>query len=593
MSEENQTQVAHDSASKGDGVLGIFLSYKSRMAKYAQQIRSRIEYHGGNIKGKTNIQVYVADQVIKPGTPWRQDILKSLRSSDLLILLYTGDDERFDWSFYETGFFEGATDQHRGHTGTPERPIKKGLIVLHDHETQPPDPLSHWQSISINSTDTGSITAGHKPEGNVVSFVRDLLRPYNPAILEEENRKHLQEVIDALIDPFRPRALLVHQARFLKEITISLKQEAIDTVVKTTGIPDDADVVGSAECMKLFGLRQTRVKWARLKDRVRALDETMPVAAASYWMSYLNDLVRHVASWPDEIVSTGLPLVRFPSEEETVYRPCLAEMQGKGDTYWFNVAFIDLPRELDPPAGEFGTVSQLLTIARMLRFGVLLPLRTALSERKGAAELVAALRHGMSALRTVYVESVSRGLRKPEDVTGLFPDSRVQERVQSIIRDWVSQYANLETAAVGTGAVSAVDVEEARRMRGAAAESAGGQDVADVSGVQTNNSEPSAQAHQKSFHKHITSAKAVVGEMLRLNLRFYYLASREFHEKLEAMVKKEDPQELATLMGLYSDRPLTRQQANPGADAPKKTERSCEAARGSRERAAPDLDRRE
>jgi hypothetical protein len=78
-------------------MLKIFLSYSKHDRKIAGQLKKYFEEHD-------IIQCFVAHDDIPPGSPWEQEILKELESSDFFMPLQTINLENSYWCQQEAGF---------------------------------------------------------------------------------------------------------------------------------------------------------------------------------------------------------------------------------------------------------------------------------------------------------------------------------------------------------------------------------------------------------------------------------------------------------------------------------------------------------
>jgi hypothetical protein len=167
------------------------------------------------------------------------------------------------------------------------------------------------------------------------------------------------------------------------------------------------------------------------------------------WAGALAALMRDIAYSDRDLPSTGLPLYRqrAGSGRSQVYRPAIRTFRRKQDVVSYTVVFTDLPVETTAePTGAATSLGQALTVARMLRWGVLKDLDDrilALLARRPKApagdgawqEQVAAEIHRFLGQKlTVLVEARNRGYRR-EEVLSYFEGQRKQE-LDGILFKW-------------------------------------------------------------------------------------------------------------------------------------------------------------
>jgi hypothetical protein len=187
--------------------LSIFLSCRKEDESAAVAIRDQLLFNGKD-------RVHVAVSGVSPkGLDYRAKTLQDIAVAHKLILLYTDPHQEWDACFYESGFFDGRI--------FPDS--KRRLIVLHDEECVPPDPLGHLQAVKISRKDMEPLR----------QFLREIfaeepspgVEPINPDLMEprfDHNRKILE---DAIID-----AIIGSQEKFevyAKEIRVVIPFEAL------------------------------------------------------------------------------------------------------------------------------------------------------------------------------------------------------------------------------------------------------------------------------------------------------------------------------------------------------------------------------
>ena len=125
--------------------LRIFLSHKSTDSKECLDFKEKLE----GIATTERLNFHLAGY--EPGIEFAPDIYESLDGSDWLMLVYTNQNLRWDWSLFECGYFFGkhGTDEfHR-------------IVVLHDSKIKPytdiPKPLTTLHSVCVDYDETSLV----------------------------------------------------------------------------------------------------------------------------------------------------------------------------------------------------------------------------------------------------------------------------------------------------------------------------------------------------------------------------------------------------------------------------------------------------
>ena len=120
---------------RAPGVRHVFISHKAKDELAAEAIRKALKMRGGN-----SLEIFVSER-IKAGSQWSEEIWKSLKRADWLLLLYTDPSQEWDWCLFEAGFFAGAVEnllgrkvdfkESRCHANAPNR--INGTTAYHSH----------------------------------------------------------------------------------------------------------------------------------------------------------------------------------------------------------------------------------------------------------------------------------------------------------------------------------------------------------------------------------------------------------------------------------------------------------------------------
>jgi hypothetical protein len=387
--------------------------------------------------GNPNLKVFVSS-ALPWGEEWDRAVHEAAQQADWLILLYTDPSVAWDWCLYETGYFAA----HKDKTVPPKK-----LVVLHSPGVDVPGPLSRWQSYAAT-------------EERMTAFLgqvyleppRTGARPINPTFKPGTGLFR-----DVLLTFLNALGTLPTSERQLKEIVV----ETPDGKQVDGAVPEGARVIGDSASLEIFGMRQREEGWTwaqfmeRLSRGPRGTD-----GPAAEWGRRLGEKIFHAAT--GEPFSPGLPMLRSlagraedPEDaigmtKVPVYRPALAEFGRRANgKRWFRVLFVEPPPEVEIyPTRELGAASHLLTLSRMIRWGVLEKYEDRVRElaRRGSGpeECRPLMQKLLRKLRTVMIESRNRGIEHDDDVTSAFDREEDRQASLRIIADWVQCQRQLE-----------------------------------------------------------------------------------------------------------------------------------------------------
>lgn len=110
----------------------VFLSYASKDAALASEIRNLLHQHG--------INCFMAQKDIHIGRFWEKEILESLRSAKIAVILLTPNSKDSKWVMCEAGAFWAL-----------EKPIVPALLFVEPESL--PEPISKCQGKKIETTE--------------------------------------------------------------------------------------------------------------------------------------------------------------------------------------------------------------------------------------------------------------------------------------------------------------------------------------------------------------------------------------------------------------------------------------------------------
>ncbi|HYH68584.1 MAG TPA: hypothetical protein VD866_28080 [Urbifossiella sp.] len=404
--------------------VNLFISHKAEDAKSAREIAHKLTF-----LGRERLNVFVVEE--EPfSTGYWDHTRRQLVQADILVLLYTDPHQEWDAWLYESGFFDGRLWPNNA----------KRLFVLHAEEVNLRAPLAYFDSVEVSRT---------KRE-DLERFLRQVfeepprhgVEPINPLLMHEDNATFRNPLEDAIINAVCGSC--EHRV-FAREVRVEVGMSALEGA-RDHEVPALARVFGDAPTMGLFGLRErpNGYPWNEFYQGMDGVSDN-----TSDWAGSLAALMRDIAFSDRDLPSTGLPLYRQrdASGQSRVYRPAIRLFRLKQDVASFTVMFTDLPVETTAERpGAATSLAQALTVARMLRWGVLQDLddrilklitrRPKAIEGDGPwQEQVAAEVHRFLGQKlTVMVEARNRGYRR-EEMLGYFQGPQ-KEELDAVLFKW-------------------------------------------------------------------------------------------------------------------------------------------------------------
>jgi hypothetical protein len=429
----SQTATRDVSTVGTNDIVRVFLSHKAEDAKAAIEIQSHLL-----VLGRGRLEVFVTEQVPFGGE--YRDTLRHLALADKLILLYTDPHQIWDACLYESGFFDG-----RLFPDTTRR-----LIVLHDEDIKPPAPLNGFHSVAVSQEQRDPLR--HFIHEIFAEEPRPGVSPIYPDLMKDEFAQYRKGLEDAIIKAVSgPQEVKV----FAREIRIEVPAAALEKA-KDTEVPREARVFADALSFQLFALSDNPrgYSWDEFYQSMDSVSDN-----TGDWVGALAHLMRGIALSSKSFPSTGLPLYRYSAGRlAQVYRPAIRSFRRKKDLLSFEVLFTDLPAEtIEEQPGAATALAQALTVARMLRWGVLKHLenrvrdlnldrqRGRLSGEEWSDAIGQEIHRFLEKKLTVYVEARNRGYQR-EDMQGYFDGER-KASLESICARWDALVENAKELA--------------------------------------------------------------------------------------------------------------------------------------------------
>jgi len=324
-----------------DDKIHVFISYAHGDREIAQALYEELTEIDRN-----RVQCFFDQRTIQSGAQWKAVLQMELRRADWLICVYTGDQSEF--CGFEVGYFAEAGDSEDASAKRDRR-----VVCLHD-VPELPGIYSGYQSRFIDFPAEAQL-AGQLQDDS--SFYTEA--PITRFLSDFCTYRELYRVRD-IADARRQENSLLAKAKRITEAFAAARgsdekaqtplQLGIEIRIpkmpgKMESVPPTAEISGTYESLKLFGLQPPMVQ-ERLP---RTTWQDMRAASLSaqhqdvLWMDQLQaDLVRAANG-----LAVSAPEATFKSKSnEKIYRPILARhVEYYGGGRLFSVLFVEtLPR---------------------------------------------------------------------------------------------------------------------------------------------------------------------------------------------------------------------------------------------------------
>jgi hypothetical protein len=324
-----------------DGKIHVFISYAHGDREIAQALYEELTEIDRN-----RVQCFFDQRTIQSGAGWKAILQMELRRADWLICVYTGDQSEF--CGFEVGYFAEAGDKEEANGKRDRR-----VVCLHD-VAELPGIYSGYQGRFVAFPAEAQVGGELQDDS---SFYRQA--PIMRFLSDFCMYRDLYPVRD-IADATRQESSLVSKARRITEAFVTARgsdekgstplQLGIEIrIPKMSGkmekIPPGAEISGTYESLKLFGLQPPMVQ-ERLP---RSTWQELRAASVSsrrqdvLWMDQLqSDIVR-----ASNGLAVSAPEATFKSKSnEKIYRPILARhVEYYGGGRLFSVLFVEtLPR---------------------------------------------------------------------------------------------------------------------------------------------------------------------------------------------------------------------------------------------------------
>lgn len=242
----------------------VFISKKEKDARLTEKIKDSLSVYGA---GRL---AFFDSQMIPPGEDWLRCIKRTLAESDLLLLLFTGPSEKWDWPLYEVGIFTPIANRK-----------PKPVICWYPPVGEPPEPLQHVQAVPAETEAMAAFLKAFYGTSEITRVEPPLNKPF------AENEEAILALAEKICEIFVPDEGNDHEAIFYNR---RIKLMLDPARVNGDGIPAEAEVEADPTTLEIFDLQSSPPNgglwtWAKLEEMMKACGSTE-------WIEELSEAVR-------------------------------------------------------------------------------------------------------------------------------------------------------------------------------------------------------------------------------------------------------------------------------------------------------------
>lgn len=383
--------------------VNIFISHKSEDEAAALRIWKILK---GFDDEKNPMMEFHLSEEISGGEKWYEWITRKLKSSNLLLLLFTDPTLDWDWCLYEAGLFDLMDGDHHRRT-----------ICLHNSETGPPEPLKHIRAFSAKQKDIEqflnqlfietTLTDLDKP---IASWLKKVPKELESAAIE------ISKLIDRkpIVSKWHTRYMVIH----VKDLE----------TIQQDRIPPDAKVETNEKTLELFGRKEGCVEWKELEEKARLKED----------QRWLDELARAMKSVSKGDLPRPVQALFHPLRGTGMYRPTLYRVDKLADgSIKFKVLFCeDVSWQVEDAPANMRSLLTSLLMATRFRYELLkkylghdgkLMMREPKDE--GCQDIC-------QVILSIEAEASSRGLLDRQSLVEIFKSVEDQQAVSKMLDGW-------------------------------------------------------------------------------------------------------------------------------------------------------------
>jgi hypothetical protein len=383
--------------------VNIFVSHKKEDEAAALCIRDILKRFDDD--DNPMIEFHLSEE-IPGGEPWYEWITSKLKSSNLLILLFTDPARNWDWCLYEAGLFDLMDGDHHRRT-----------ICLHSSATDPPEPLKHIQAFSAKPKDIEKFLN----QLFIDTVLTDLDKPIASWLKKAPEKLESAAIdISKLIDrkPFRSEW-------HTKNMIIHVKDPE---TIQQDCIPPDAKVEATEKTLELFAKGNRRWDWKDLEEKARSRED----------QRWLDELAVAMKSASKGDLPKPVQALFHPLHGTVMYRPILYRVDKLVDgSIKFKILFCeDVSWQVEDAPANMRSLITSLVMATRFRYELskkFLDQNGKLMMREPKAEVCQEIRQ---VILCIEAEASSRGLLDKPSLVAIFKSAEDQQAVSKMLDEW-------------------------------------------------------------------------------------------------------------------------------------------------------------
>lgn len=384
--------------------VNIFISHKKEDKATALGIRDILK--GFDDDENPMVDFHLSEEIFG-GDKWYEWITSKLKSSNLLILLFTDPTLDWDWCLYEAGLFDLMDGDHHRRT-----------ICLHSTATGPPEPLKHIKVFSAKSTDIEQFLS----QLFIGTALTDLERPIASWLNKvpeklEKAAADVSKLIDRkpVVSKWHTRYMIIH----VKD----------PETIQQDRIPPDAKVETNQQTLELFNRKEgINGEWKDLEEKARSGED----------QRWLNELAGAIKAVSKGDIPEPIQALFHPLRGTVMYRPILYRVDKLADgSMKFKILFCeDVSWQVqDAPAKQRSLLTSLVMATRF-RYELLkkyLDHDGKLIAREPKEDLCQNIHQ---VVLDIEAEAASRGLLDKQSLMENFESVEDRQAVSKMFEEW-------------------------------------------------------------------------------------------------------------------------------------------------------------
>jgi hypothetical protein len=383
--------------------INIFISHKTEDEQTAMHVRKILKDFDDD---ETPMMEFSLSEEIPGGEKWYEWITSKLKSSNLLILLFTDPTLNWDWCLYEAGLFDLLDGDHHRRT-----------ICLHSPATDPPAPLKHLQAFSANTEGTTKFLDQLFLGTDLTGLQKPIAKWLNKV---PEKKKKAAKEIAQLINRI-PEKTEWHTKYMFIHVSDPRK-------LKEDHIPSDAKVMSTEKTFELFDRPDGAWTWKDIEEKVRLKDD----------QRWLDELAMSMKAVAEGNLPEPIQALFHPLRGSMLYRPILyrADKLADGSIKYKILFFEDVSWQVKEAPTNLRSLLTSLVMATRFRYELLqkfLDDNGNLINGTPRQDICQEIKHTIYSIES---EASSRGLLDKLSLTRVFASAQDRQAISGMYDDW-------------------------------------------------------------------------------------------------------------------------------------------------------------